>query len=286
VVQLRIVALLVALAFLGAAVAAAYFVFSKQLIPEKQAARELEQFHADPPPPPDPAVRVFAEAQAKIRNDDPFAAREDLLHLVEVYADSPTVPAAKQVIGEINLDQLLSRRPMPVKLDYLVKRGDVLSLIAKNHRTTVAYIQKVSPVSQRVIQPGDRLVLFPMEFDLTLDLAAGTLTLEHKGKFFHAYPVVEGAKPTGLKLPTKLQVSNRSASVAGELVGELDPRLPAADKWVQCKRPGSHAGLVFASESAPDGESGPLPNTVRFPDGAMEELYTILRPGLVVTVNE
>jgi LysM repeat protein len=280
------VAFLVALAFLGAAVAAAYFLLSKELIPEKLAAEELEQFHADPPPPPDPAARVFAEAQAMIRDGEPLAARGHLLHLVEVYADSPTVPAAKQVIGEINLDQLLSRRPMPGKLDYLVKRGDVLSLIAKNHRTTVAYIQKVSPVGQRVIQPGDRLVLFPMEFDLTLDLSAATLTIEHKGKFFHQYPVVAGTAPTGLKLPTKLQVSNRTASVDGEQVSELDPRLAAADKWVQCKRPSSNAGLVFASESAPDGEHGPLPNTVRFPDGAMEELYTVLRPGLVVAVNE
>ena len=239
-VRIKLVILFLALAFSGAAVLFAYHYLSRQWIPEKQAIVEIEEYYEAPPrPPPDPAVKQFAKAVELLRSGEEAAARAELMQIMEIYPDSTRTPLAKRLIGELNLDRLLSRRPMPGKLDYLVKRGDALAAIARNHRTTLAYLRLVNGVSSYNIHPGDRFVLYPVEFEVLINTGEQVLTLLQEGVFFAEFPIAEVVVPNGLRVPTKKGdvptkiVRQQYGAWEGEKkIGFSDPGYGTAAKWV------------------------------------------------------
>ena len=280
-VRTKLVILFIAVGFSSAAILFAYRYLQKEYLPQKHAIEEIEEFYEEPPPPPDPGVRQFAKAISLLQSGEEQAARAEMLQIMDVYPDSSRTPMAKRVLSELNLDRLLSRRPMPGKLDYLVKRGDALAAIARTHHTTLAYLRLVNGVSSYNIHPGDRYVLYPMEFDAVVSLSEQTLTLNKDGIFFAEFRIADVEVPKGLRVPTKMQVSASSAWRGEEKIGFSDADFGTAAKWVQLKRPGSPVGLVLATAD----QKERLGTGLFFDPGTMEELFAIMRDGLIVSIS-
>lgn len=284
-VQIRIVALVLALSFLAASILVAYRYLKQEWIPEQQVIREIEEHYEEPPTPPDPGIKYYAEALALVR-DGQLAEGKDLMEqLMRVFPDSNRVPYCRQVIGEMNMDRLLSRLPVEGKLEYVVKPGDALSAIAKRNRTTISYMRQVNTMQNLMIHPGDRFVLYPLEFDSEIDVEKGELTLLRSGKFFKSYQAEVHGLPEGLSSPRKMMVSGRGAWIDGARIPETDERLLDAHKWVECTRKRSPIRLVLASASASDELREQFEAGFFFADSDMEEIYTVLRTGLLVSLK-
>jgi len=285
-VHIRIVVFLLAAAFLAASVLVAIFMVNKQLLPERQAIKEIAELKAEPPPAPDPGAKDYEAALELVKKGHVDEGRGALLRMLQTYKESARYADAERAVGEINMDQLFSRRPMPGKLDYVVKRGDALAAIARKNRTTIQYMMIVNELDPGVvIQPGDRLVLFPLEFSLEIDFGARRLTLLHKGDFFKNYKVLSYVLPPGFRLPKKLQLVKRSAWVGEESVSWNDARYAESAKWLQCSR-GGRSAIVIACGEGEHSQKKRLPHAVFLTDRDMEELHTVLRRGAVVSLQK
>ena len=104
--------------------AAAYF-FKYYVKPEQEIVRQIEEVKNLPaserPAAPDLGKRQFAKAVEFLEEGELLAAREQLYYLMEHYSDSATYLEAKRLVGEINVDLLLSEIPIEGKSEHVVK---------------------------------------------------------------------------------------------------------------------------------------------------------------------
>ena len=72
----------------------------------------------------DPGEKTFQKAHELLAMGKLPEAREKLTAIVNVYPSSSSAPAARRIVGEINLDEILSTSHMEGKKIHVVKRGD------------------------------------------------------------------------------------------------------------------------------------------------------------------
>src|SRR3984893_12135346 len=92
------------------------FVFKQDIKVGKEQRGEI---------PPEPRADISLpefEAAAKLRQEGKLAeARGALMAFIQRYPTGQHVEEAKDLLGEINIDVLLSRTPSPEKEEYVVK---------------------------------------------------------------------------------------------------------------------------------------------------------------------
>src|SRR5207248_7132363 len=87
-------------------------------------------------PTPDISLPEF-QAAAKLRQEGKLPeTRAALITFIEKYPNGLHVEEAKDLLGEINVDILLSRTPSSEKEEYIVSPGDVLAKIAHKLKST------------------------------------------------------------------------------------------------------------------------------------------------------
>src|SRR5437764_12971951 len=85
------------------------------------------------------------EAAAKLRQEGKIPeARAALTAFIQKFPTSPHADEAKDLLGEVNVDILLSRTPSPEKEEYIVKPADVLQNVARNVKSTPALIMRMN----------------------------------------------------------------------------------------------------------------------------------------------
>ena len=194
--HLKIIAAILGLALAGFFALTSLWIYKRHIKAEQLVLEEMENLEkVHPEEPPDPGLASYQRAMESIRKGRHLEARDILLDLVRLYQDSIRYPEAKRVIGEINMDLLLSKAPIPGKKEHIVQRGESLALIAGKERTTYDYILRVNHLVDDVIHPGDRLTVFPLDLSVVIKTAEKTLTLMRKGRFFKEYPVEMVAFP-------------------------------------------------------------------------------------------
>jgi LysM repeat protein len=281
-VHIRIVAALIALSVLAVTVLGAIYMYREAIAPEQERKDEVKKIMEKKGPQIDPGKKIHDQAMDLIRRREMEAAREKLTEIIEVYRDSERYPAARAVLGEMNLDRLFDRRPMPGKLEYTVAARDSLNALAGKFRTSIAYIKRVNNLLGAMIHPGDRLVVYPLEFEVEVDLETKRLTALKDGRFFKDYTIV------GHHLPVSKM--SREATL-GEVYGKLgEKKVPPhtadfslAPKWIQTAGRGTRPGIIFCPEPpAPAEGSPPAQAGIYLSREDMEELATILRPGITI----
>ena len=261
-VQVKILFSLLALAFLGCVIAGSYYLYQKEFRKDNEARKEIE--NRGEQPLPDPGKNKFAKSVEHLRSGDLETAQEGLLELVRLYKDSSKHSEAKRIIGEINMDALLEPRLGPGKKEYIVQSGDALARIANKNETTILCIQRTNGMFNTLIHPGDRLIVFPLDFSMVIDVEDKTLTLMRKERFFKEYPIVEVRVPSSVRIPFKTTIASRSTD----------------RKWLNLKS----GAIVIASADA-TGAEGNSPSRGIFLDPAdMEELFTVTRSSTPVKV--
>ncbi|MDB4295835.1 LysM peptidoglycan-binding domain-containing protein, partial [Akkermansiaceae bacterium] len=81
--------------------------------------------------------REFSRAVELIAMERLGDAREKLLFIQNLHADSEFGPEARRILGEINLDEVLSVENMENKSIHVVKSGDTFLRIANKYNTTL-----------------------------------------------------------------------------------------------------------------------------------------------------
>ncbi len=278
-VYIRILASLFALAVLAGMVLGAYYLYQETYLPEKQSIQQVKTLLSTAAPKADPGKKQFDQAMDFIRQGNLEAAKQRLTEITEVYQDSSRNLDARRVLGEINLDRLFSRSPMPGKLEYTAARGDSLHEIAQRFRSTLAYLRRVNHLLGPVVHPDDRLIVYPLDFTLQADFTEKRITLTENGRFIKDYPIL-GLHLPYPSLPEQTTVGEKPAWIDAKKIQPNDERYPAARKWIQTVgRPGK-PGIVFCA-TPPAQAANPEPG-IYLSESDIEELSTLVRVGAPV----
>ncbi|MDF1659052.1 MAG: hypothetical protein P1U58_15655 [Verrucomicrobiales bacterium] len=96
-------------------VAGAYFYWKKYAEPEMGVVAQIEGTAEVMKEKPDLGKRHFDEAIELLREGELVSARDRLRYLMTYFPESKTFNEAKRVVGEVNLDLLISKIPQPKK---------------------------------------------------------------------------------------------------------------------------------------------------------------------------
>lgn len=115
-----------ALLVCGGGVAGAYFYWKKFAQPEIVVNRHISGKGGGTLERPDLGKRHFDAAIALLKEGELVSARDRLLYLMQYFPESATYDEARRIVGEVNMDLLLSKIPMPGKVEHKVRRGEAL----------------------------------------------------------------------------------------------------------------------------------------------------------------
>ncbi len=245
-VYLRILAALFAVAVLAGTVLGVYYIYREIYRPEQARTKEVKHLLSSDAPKADPGKKQFDHAMDLIRQGELEAAKRLLTEINDVYKDSSRVDDARRVLGEMNLDRLFSRTPMPGKLEYTVARGDSLHEVAKRFRTTLSYIRRVNNLLGPLVHPDDRLIVYPLDFSLEVDLGEKMVTLRKDGRFFKQYEIAGTHLPFS-SLPEITTVGEKPAWIGAKKILPTDERYPGAQKWLQTATRKGRGGVVLCA---------------------------------------
>lgn len=262
----RIIFAILGFAIAGLLLLGSLWIYQSNLRAERLALAEIAALEEVDSEKPDPGLSYFRRATDMIAAGNTFEGRDVLLDLVRIYKDSAKYDESKRIIGEINMDSLLSRTLSPGKKEYIVQRGDSLNLIASRNKTSLDFIQRANGMFTNTIHPGEKLVVFPLtDFSLVVDTENQLLTLKRKGRFFKEYPVSQISYPPGMRAPFKTKVTNKTAWDGKKKLRSTDFGYSHANRWITLQR----SGFMLL----PNGVKGQPPAGTIDPVKALEEDY-------------
>jgi len=192
----------------------------------------IQMLDAAEMPDIDPGEKAFQKAHELLALGKLPEAREKLTAIVNVFPASSSAPAARRIVGEMNLDEMLSTSHMEGKKIHVIKRGDSFLAIAAQYKTTIDCIMYLNSMMElRRIHPGDELVVMPLELRLLIEPRRKSLSLWDGGRFIREYPILHlGTLP---RTPPKTTISSKSAEFDGHRVQPASKDYRAADKVIQ-----------------------------------------------------
>ena len=308
--QFKLLLLLLVVGLFAGVLASGWWVYENVLMREQMVTKDLAAMKDKDRPRIDPGARRFAAAIDLIRAGSIADGRDALYKLLQQFPDSGTCAEARRIIGEINMDQLFSPNYTSGKKDYIVQPGDSLNFIAQKNQTNVDFILRLNGMMSTVLQPGDRLTVAPIQFNLGLSISRKQVILfrniNGKDYPFKFYTVQDIRLPTNIHAPASFEVGNKSAQFEGKTILATDPHYHEAEKWVPVHRPKTtnvsfafriptapkpDAVIATSSSTAKDGSTvsmtAPIPlieNGIFLTREDLEELFTLVRKGSKVDV--
>ena len=265
----------IALLICGGGVAGAYFYWKKFAQPELVVNRHISGKGGGTLERPDLGKRHFDAALALLKEGELVSARDRLLYLMQYFPESATYDESRRIVGEVNLDLLLSKIPMPGKVEHKVRRGEALVTIASRNQTTIDYIMRANGKTSELIFPDELLTVYPLRFRVEISLGKGTVTVFDGEALFKEYQILDRNLPADIKAPVATTVSERVAWHGDQPVNFTHPAYMSCAKWIRTGKIG-----LFIRQSNPGGEGGESrPYGVMLANEDLEELFTILRVG-------
>ncbi|MDB4265442.1 hypothetical protein N9891_01690 [bacterium] len=215
-------------------------------------------------------------------------AREKLLFIQNLYPNSANAPEARRILGEINLDEILSIENMDNKEIHTVTPGEGYLRIANNHQTTLDCIMFLNGLTEMgSLHTGDELIVMPLDFKLVVDLAKMRVDLYHRDRekmehvFAKAYPI-QSFDFAGLRKGTyQSKISRKLGEIDGRTYQPTHSKYRHALKVLGFKVGGGY--YQFRPVPAADAED---PGQGVFLNPAdMEELSMLIRVGNEVEVK-
>ena len=179
--------LLLALIIFGGAAWFGYNSFVK----EEMAVKKEQRGEVPPAPTPDISLPEF-QAAAQLRQEGKLTeARDAFIAFIQKYPAGLHAEEARDLLGEVNVDILLSRHPSPEKMEYVVKSGDVLAKISRKLKTTPELIMRMNNMSGTMLHIGEHLLISHPDFSILIQRKANLVVLLNRGAFFKQYHVRE-----------------------------------------------------------------------------------------------
>ena len=221
--------LLLALIIFGGAAWFGYNTFVKEEI----AVKKEQRGEVTPPPAVDISLPEF-QAAVQLRQDRKLAeARDALVNFIQKYPSGKHLDEARDVLGEVNVDILLSRHPSPEKTEYVVKSGDVLAKISRKLKTTPELIMRMNNMSSTMLHIGEHLLISHPDFAMVIQRKANLVVVLNHGTFFKQYHVREAKLPP--KQPAKItaKVAETMAWKGGKRVGIGSKEYLGSTRWIR-----------------------------------------------------
>lgn len=224
------------------------------------------------PAAPDPGIEMFRKARESLALGAMPEARVMLDTVVNVFPASAGAAEARRILGELNLDEILTPEVMEGKRLHTVRAGESLPAIAEAHRSNVDLILHLnSRMSQGGLRAGEKLVVMPLDFRVVVDTGRAAVSLWQGTRFICEYPVrhLGVAKPRARVLTT---IASRSAEQHGQRARPGTAAHRTATKVIRLAKP----ALCLQSS---DGGDEPPGNAVVLDGPDMEEIHLLLRAG-------
>jgi hypothetical protein len=226
----------------------------------------------------DPGAKAFKKAHDLLALGKLDEAREKLSTIINVYPSSSKAPMARRIVGDMNLDEILSTSHMQGKLEYVVKPGNSFLGIAAEHHTTLDLIMHLNNMMELGnLQPGDELVVMPLEYRLLIDSKRKTLSIWDGGRFVSEYPIIHLGIPGGLPAG-KSKIGSKTAEAEGKRVLPQSKGYRSADKVLQISKP-----VLVIRGAAADSKDFPRGIIVRPED--IEEISLLTQVGNEVEIR-
>jgi hypothetical protein len=263
---------------------AAYFSYNLFVKPERKIIAE-KSGEIPVEPVPDFSLPEF-QAAAKVRQEGRLTeARDALIALLQKYPNGQHVEEAKDLLGEVNTDILLSDYRTPEKQEYVVRRGDVLARIAAKTKTSPELIMRTNRLTTNMLRVGQVLQISHPDFSVFIQRKAQTVVLLDHGQFFKRYRV----KTVKVSAKQPPRINTRVAEIlafrGGKRVGFGTKEYLGSTRWIRLNQPGYF--LYAEADSTHRDESGqPPPPGLGLAASDMEELSSLVSTKTPVTITD
>ncbi len=225
----------------------------------------------------EPGDRAFQKAHELIAMGKITEGREKLTAIVNVFPSSPAAPTARRIVGEMNLDEILSSAFIQGKSNYEVKRGDSYFAIAGRSQTSLDMLMHLNGMMElKNLQPGDDLQILPLNFRLLIEPQRKALSLWDDAKFICEYPILRmgGSDPKS----GKTVIDSRRSTIGDRSVPATAKEYRATAKSIQLKSPPIQI-LPYddTDDSSPPG--------IFISEADIEELFLLTRTGNEVEIR-
>ena len=183
----------------------------------------------------EPGDKAFQKAAELLATGKITEAREKLLFLVNYYPSSSAVPRAKQILSEMNMDDFLSLHNNPHLITHKVARGEAYLGIAAKHQTTLDCIMHFNGYLElRPLQPGDEMIVMPLNLRVTIEPKRQALTLWNGAAFLKEYRILKSVgSPAAL---AALKIENKGGVLNGKRVAPGMAGYRASEKTITLGR--------------------------------------------------
>jgi G:T-mismatch repair DNA endonuclease (very short patch repair protein) len=277
-----LILLLLALIIFGGAAWFGYNAFIK----EEMEVKKEQRGEVAPAPTPDISLPEF-QAAAQLRQEGKLAeARDALIAFIQKYPAGLHAEEAKDLLGEVNVDILLSRYPSPEKTEYVVVSGDVLAKIARKLKTTPELIMRMNNMSGTMLHIGEHLLISHPDFSLLIQPKAKVIVLLNHGAFFKQYHVREVKLPA--KKPSKItaKVAETMAWKNGKRVGLGSKDYAGSTHWIRLAGASAHTLYSVPDSAHPNLDQPPPPTGLGLAATDVEEISSLVNNKTPVTITD
>jgi len=277
-----LVLLLLALIIFGGAAWFGYNAFIKEEIEVKKEQRG----DVTPAPTPDISLPEF-QAAAQLRQERKLTeARDALIAFIQKYPAGLHVEEAKDLLGEINVEILLSRYPSPEKTEYAVVSGDVLAKIARKLKTTPELIMRMNNMSGTMLHIGEHLLISHPDFSLLIQPKAKLVVVLNHGAFFKQYHVQEVKLPAKQRPRITAKVAETMAWKNGKRVGLGTKEYAGSTRWIRLSGAPAHMLYSVPDSAHPNLDQPPPPTGLGLAATDLEELSSLVNNKTPVTITD
>lgn len=234
----------------------------------------------------EPGQREFNRALELIALGELDEAREKLLFIQNLFPNSMNGPEVRRILGEMNLDEILSVQHMENKEIHVVRSGDAYLNIARKHDTTIDCMMYLNGMTElSTLHPGDELVVMGLHFTVLIDVPGKRIQLFRKDDekkenvFVKEYLVKSMDLPPlrGDKILTK--ISLKRGERKGMVYSPTTDGYRSAEKVLMLERPSLQIRQVPPADSEDPGRGFFLK------ESDMEELALLMRLGNEVEIK-
>src|SRR5438045_1347017 len=266
--------------FGGAAWVGYNFVLKEDIQVRKEQRGEIT-----PAPTPDISLPDF-QAAAKFRQDGKSPeAREALSAFIQKYPAGLHVEEAKDLLGEINVDILLSRTPSPEKEEYVVRAGDVLQKVARKVKSTPELIMRINNLNGTMLHIGERLLISHPDFAIVVQRKPKLIVVLNHGGLFKQYHLQEEKLPAKAPAKVTTKVAEVMAWNGGKRVGFGTKEFIGSTRWIRL------SSQTYTIYSMPDSahpalSQPPPPQGLGLAAADVEELSSLINNKTPVTITD
>jgi len=268
---------------------------------QAEARYHLARTHPNSAPAKQAYVRDFPEREesrtflvelgnSAISENDTMQAWNAWQKLADYHPDAPQTQLVIDKLGSLNVKLLCSPRPLPFTVHHEVKRGEILSTIARKHKTFVRSIKRINGLKSDIIRPGTRLKIDKSRYTIDVNIQKHHMTLyriwENSTNFFKRYSVGTGKNdntPRGnFKIDLK-QVEPTWYKTGSSPIPYGSKENLLGTRWLGIDCPGFGLHGTWEPDTVGSASSA---GCIRMLNAEVEELYDIVPLGTSVTIHD